>query len=71
MKGRLSTRSRDIGVVAMLVDVAADATRAQFGLRDANYAIRFKRSSLSERRDKASRCVLSRLRPAAIVSGPL
>jgi hypothetical protein len=61
MKGRLSTRSPDIGVVAMLVDMAAGATRAQSGLRDSSYAIRFKRSGLSERRDKASRCVLSRL----------
>jgi len=53
MKGRLSTRSPDIGVVAMLVDMAAGATRAQSGLRDSSYAIRFKRSGLSERRDKA------------------
>lgn len=45
-KGRLSTRSPDIGVVAMLVDTAAGITRAQSGR--------------SERRDKASRYVLSR-----------
>ena len=37
----------------MLVDMAAGATRAQSGLRDSSYAIRFKRSGLSERRDKA------------------
>ena len=34
MKGRLSTRSPDIEVVAMLVDMAAGATRAQFELCD-------------------------------------
>jgi hypothetical protein len=53
MKRRLSTRSPDIGVVDMLVDTAADAARAQSGLCDSSYAIRFKRSGLSERRDKA------------------
>jgi hypothetical protein len=34
MKGRLSTRFPDIGVVAMRVAMAAGATRAQFELRD-------------------------------------
>jgi quercetin dioxygenase-like cupin family protein len=48
------------------VDMAARAARAQSGLRDSSYAIRFKRSGLSGRRDKASRCVLSRLHFAAI-----
>ncbi len=55
----------------MLVDMAAGATRAQSELRDSSYAIRFKRSGLSERRDKASRCVLSRLHSAAIGRVPL
>jgi hypothetical protein len=32
MKGRLSTRSPDIGVGSMLVDMAAGATRAQSGV---------------------------------------
>src|ERR1700722_4687933 len=53
MKRRVSTRSPDIGVVDMLVDMAAGAARAQSGLRDSGYASRFKRPSLSERRDKA------------------
>jgi hypothetical protein len=48
-------------LVDMLVDMAAGAARARFGLRDSGYASRFKRPGLSERRDKA-RCVLSRLR---------
>jgi hypothetical protein len=74
MKGRLSTRYPDIGVVAMLVDMAVGAIRAQSGLLDLSnlsYTILFKRSGLNERRDKASRYVLSRLRSAAIGSGPL
>jgi len=38
----------------LLVDMAAAGTaRAQPGLRDSGYASRFKRSGLSERRDKA------------------
>src|ERR1019366_1945638 len=67
MKRRVSTRSPDIGVVDMLVDMAPGAARAQsglrdsghairvtrFGSRDSSYAIRFKRPGLSERRDKA------------------
>jgi hypothetical protein len=40
MRERLSTRSPDIGAVAMLVDMAAGTTRAQSGLRDSSYAIR-------------------------------
>jgi hypothetical protein len=34
MKRRVSTRSPDIGVVDMLVDMAAGAARAQSGLRE-------------------------------------
>ena len=43
-----STRSPDIGVVAMLADMAARTTE-----RSPGCAIRFKRPGLSERRDKA------------------
>jgi hypothetical protein len=39
MKGRLSTRFPDIGVVDMLADMVAGGTRAQSGLRDSSYAI--------------------------------
>jgi hypothetical protein len=51
----------------MQVDTAAGATRVRSGLRD---SVLIKRSGLSERRDKAPPCVLSRLHSADIGSGP-